>query len=225
MKRALPQAADARNKKQKIRKFIFEFRRKLVHIFVGSFLSFLIYKDFYFLPICLILIFGGAVLAFLIKKEKKIPFLYNFIVSFERKKEIEKFPMKGALLFLFGCLLSYLIFAFWLGFKIIAIGGILTLSFGDSFVALYGTLLGKIKSPIDEQKHLDATILGVIFNTILLLFILRAPLAKVFLASFLALFCEIFVPFEKIEKKPLGFIFDDNIFIPLIFGIVLFSVY
>lgn len=199
---------------------LFEVRRKLVHIFVGSFLSVLIYKDFYFLPACIFLIGGGFFLTFLIKKEIKIPIFYNFVLSFERKKEIEKFPLKGALLFLMGCLLSYLIFGLYFASKEVAIVAILTLAIGDSIVAIYGTSFGKLKFPISEKKHIDATILGIILNTIIIYFIFKIEFAAVFLASFVSLFLEYIVPFEKIERGIVGYIFDDNILIPLISGFV-----
>jgi len=223
-KNPLHQGGVASNKLSKKKRIIFEIRRKLVHIFVGSFLSFLIYKDFFFLPICLFLIFGGIILAILIKKKIRIPIFNDFIISFEREKEIKTIPMKGALFFLFGCLLSYLIFGWRLGLKKIAIASILTLAIGDSFVALYGISFGKIKSPIDYQKHFDATIFGVFFNTILISSILHFPFLKVFLASFFALIGEIVIPFEKIENTKFGFVFDDNIFLPLAFGFLLFLI-
>lgn len=220
MKKILPQAVDAQIKKGEERKFVFEIRRKIVHIFVGSFLSFLIYKDFYFLPICCFLIFGGIVLAFLIKNKKKIPFLYNFVVSFERKKELKKYPLKGALLFLVGCILSYLFFGLYFGSKKIAIFSILTLAIGDSIVAIYGTSFGKLKFSISEKKHIDATIVGTFLNTIIIYLILKIDFAAIFLASFVSLFLEYILPFEKTEKGIIGYIFDDNIFVPLISGFV-----
>jgi dolichol kinase len=203
--------------KKNKRQIIFELKRKSVHIILGAIIAFLIHYNLFFLPLWLAILFLGMIGAYLLKKEERIPLIHNFIVSFERKEEIKKTPLKGALLFLTGCILSYIIFE-----PSIAVVAIITLIVGDTVTALYGIYFGRIKSPVNPKKHIDATLVGVFVNTIFISILLPFPFWQIFLASLIALLAEVLLPFEKIEKGVLGVIFDDNIFVPLIAGLVLF---
>lgn len=201
------------------KEILFEIRRKLVHIVLGTIIVFLIYYELFlfFLPLWLGIFVLGLFASYLLKNNKKIPLIHNFIVSFERKEELKKTPFKGALFFLAGCILSYIIFT-----KFIAIAAIITLFLGDTIVAVYGMSYGKIKSPINSKKHLDATLVAIAINTFFIFFLLPLPFWKVFLASFIALFAESLLPFDIAEKTSLKIVFNDNILVPLIFGLVLF---
>jgi dolichol kinase len=197
-------------------KKLFEIRRKLVHIFFGALLSLLIYFDLFSLPFWGGILILGIIFSFVLKKYN-IPWLSQFIFSFERAEEIRSFPLRGALAFLFGCILSYLLFP-----KLIAISAIITLFVGDSAACLYGMYLGKIKIPWSPKKHLDATILGVFFSTVFIgLFF---PFWKAFLATLAALLFESTISFEKLPNNFIRLFFDDNVFIPLIAGGILFFI-
>lgn len=204
---------DAKNK------ILFEVRRKSVHIIFGGLISFLIFQDLFFLPFWVGVLFLGLLISLFLKKGGRIPLFNDFVFSFEREKEIKKAPLKGALLFLSGCILSFIIFD-----KYIAIAAIMTLFLGDTIVALYGLSFGRIKSPTSSKKHIDATFVGVFLNTIFISFLLFFSFWQVFLASAIALFAESLIPFDKLEDGFFGIIFDDNIFVPLIFGLTLFFI-
>ena len=200
----------------------FEFRRKAIHILFGILICSLIYFDLFYLPLWLGILFLVIISSFVLKKWKSYSKfapqiwrpLANFIFLFEREEEIRKFPLRGALTFFSGCILSYILFP-----KIIAISAIITLFVGDSAVALYGFYFGRIKNPLSPKKHLDATIFGIILNSIFLALFL--PFWKGFLASVPALILENFMPIPKIKKIFFRLILDDNILIPLIAGSIL----
>jgi len=144
-----------------------------------------------------------------ILKNYKIPFFSSFIFSFEREDEKKYLPLRGVITFILGCLLSYILFPE----KLIVISAIITLFIGDSVTALYGTCLGKIKYPWSPQKHIDASLLGVILNSIFISMFF--PFSKALLASVFTFFFESFdIKFDSIP-------FDDNIFLPLLTGFIL----
>lgn len=217
MKRKAPQKVVVNKFKRK--KIYFELKRKSVHVFLGALISFLIFKNWFSVPFWIFILSLGMYASYLLKHNKKIPLLHNFIVSLERKKELKKAPLKGALLFLVGCILSYIIFD-----SQIAIAAILTLIVGDTVAAFYGTYFGKIKSPTDSQKHLDAAFAAIIINTVFLSLLLSFSFGVIFLASAITFLLESLIPFSKMEKGILGLFFNDNILIPLVFGLVLFFV-
>lgn len=198
-------------------KIYFEIRRKIIHVVFGATIAFLIYKDLFFLPFWVGILFLGLLFSYLSKRGEKIPLISDFIFSFEREKEIKEAPLKGALLFLLGCILSYIIFE-----PQIAIAAIITLFLGDTIVALFGLSFGKFKSPTNQKKHIDATLVGVFVNTIIISFFISFSPWKVLFASTTSLFAESLIPFDKLENSALRIFFDDNILIPLIFGLVLF---
>ncbi|MDD5551936.1 MAG: hypothetical protein PHI88_02150 [Candidatus Pacebacteria bacterium] len=199
------------------RKLYFEIRRKFVHLVFGATIAFLIYKDLFFLPFWVGILFLGLIFSYLSKKGEKISFISDFIFSFEREKEIKEAPLKGALLFLLGCILSYIIFE-----PQIAIAAIVTLFLGDTIVALFGLSFGKFKSPTNPKKHIDATLVGVFVNTIIISFLFSFSPCKILFASTISLFSESLIPFNKLENSFFKIVFDDNILIPLIFGLTLF---
>lgn len=194
--------------------FPFEIRRKIVHILFGILISALIYFDLFSLPFWGGILILGIVFSFVLKKYH-IPYLSSFIFSFEREEEIKHFPLRGALTFLFGCILSYLLFP-----KLIAISAIITLFLGDSVACLHGIYFGKIKIPWSPKKHLDSTIIGAFCSAFLIA--LFFPLWKGFLAALMAILFESTVDFGKLPNNLVRLIFDDNVFIPLISGGVLF---
>ena len=130
--------------------------------------------------------------------------LLSFIFSFEREEEMKKFPLQGAVTFLLGCILSFVLFP-----KLIAISAIIVLFVGDSAACFYGIYFGKIKIPWSFKKHLDAA-LNIENGTF--------PFWKGFLASILALI------FESLKFGQKNISIDDNVLIPLISGFILYLI-
>lgn len=203
-------------------KIQFEIRRKFIHVLLGIFILSLIYFDLFSFPIWILILIFGIFLSFLLKKYK-IPYFTDFIFSFSKEEEIKKFPLKGVLAFLFGSGLTFVLFS-----KFIAIFAIITLIVGDSIASLYGIFFGKIKNPFCQEKHLDASLIGMVasFIAIYTVWILKAgwivfPFFKVFLAVFFALLTEGFTSSQKMSSSFPNFLLDDNVFVPLICGLFL----
>jgi len=185
----------------------FEIRRKAVHITWGAFLCFLIYFDLFYVSLWASILILGFFASFILRKYNKSNFS-KFIFSFERKEEIKRFPLKGALCFLIGCILSFIFFP-----KSIAISAIIVLFAGDCVACLYGKYFGRLTIPWSQKKHFDGTIAGIVISSILLLFFV--PFWNGVLASSIAIFSESF------DFRIKNISLDDNVSIPLIAGLVL----
>jgi len=72
-----------------------------------------------------------------IKKRVSLPFIEWVIRTFERKKDIENFPLKGTIFFLIGSLISTMLYR-----TDIAATSIIILALGDCFSTLIGKPLG-----------------------------------------------------------------------------------
>lgn len=192
---------------------LFELRRKIVHIAGGIFFLYLIYFDLYFLPVAMGILVFGFIFSYILRKNYNLR-LSKIVSKFEREEEIKNFPIRGFLIFVAGSILSYILFSRYIAFLSIAI-----LSFGDSILSLYGVYFGKVINPLNKEKHLDATFIGIILNSIFLLIFL--PFLKSLIISFFSLFFSDLIPVSKIKNNFFRFIFDDNIIIPLTAGIIL----
>lgn len=186
----------------------FEFYRKIIHILFGSLISFLIYFDLFYLPFWIGFLIFVIIFSFIFKNYK-IPFVSSFILSFEREDEKKYFPLRGIITFILGCILAYLLFEE----KSVILSAISTLFVGDSTVALYGLSLGKIKYPWSPRKHIDATLFGMILNSIFISIFF--PFQKALLASIFTFF------FESFDIKFNSIPFDDNIYLPILAGFIL----
>ena len=185
-----------------------EIRRKIIHILFGGLISILIYFNLFSLSFWIGFLILAIIFSFILKNWK-IPFLSSLISSFERENEKIYFPLRGVITFIFGCILDYLLFPV----KEIAICGIFSLFVGDSVAAVYGTFFGKIKYPWSSKKHVDASLVGVILNSVFISIFF--PFPKAILASTFTFF------FESFDIKIDSFPLDDNIFLPLLTGFVL----
>ncbi len=201
------------------RQIIFELKRKAIHFTLGIIIAFLIYRNWFLPPMWISILVLGIIAAHLLKTGGKLPLIGGFVISFEREKELKKHPLRGALFFLAGCILSYFIFD-----QMVAVFAVLTLVIGDTVAALYGIVFGKIKSPTNSQKHIDAALAGILANTFFASIFLQFEFSHIFLASLVAILAESLIPFDRVEKGVLGFIFDDNLLIPLVAGLVLFFI-
>jgi dolichol kinase len=196
------------------RKITFELKRKTVHIALGILIALLIYFDVFFLPMWVGILFLFVIFSYSLKKKEDFPLISRFAISLEKESEKKFIPVKGAIVFIFSCILSYIIFS-----KFIAIAAIMTLFIGDSAAAFYGMLFGKIRSKTDPKKHIDAGIVGAVINTIFIVLFLSFNVLNVFMASLVVFLIESLFPFSKIKNQWLSLVVDDNLIIPLVFGI------
>lgn len=181
----------------------FELRRQIFHICLGLAILFLFYYGILTPFRMLIIILVGVAIS-LISRKYKIPFVYWFLKTFERKKELEIFPGRGTIFFLVGCALAMRLFPF-----DVALAAIVILTLGDSISHLVGRYLGALKSPLSKYKFLEGTAAGTLFAFAGAVFFV-SPL-EAFVASLIAMLA------ENIEKQPI----DDNIIVPLVAGTVI----
>ncbi len=128
--------------------------------------------------------------------------------GFERKHYRKKFPFKGALFFLTGCLLTLKIFPL-----DIALASIAILTFADSVSHVVGILGGR-RHPLNGSKNLEGTIAGIIVGTIAASFFVSWIMA--FIASAVSMLAEALS--FKLQEEDV----DDNVIIPLVAGTVIF---
>lgn len=141
-------------------------------------------------------------------KRYNIPGINFFLIHFERKKDIEQFPGKGAFFLSLGIFTTSLFFN-----KSILLASTLILSLGDSLSHLVGKH-GNFSHPFNKRKRVEGHLVGGLLGGIgALLFV---PPFKAFLASFVAIFCEGFYFGEKIN-----WILDDNLIVPVISGVII----
>ncbi len=185
----------------------YEFRRKTVHFILGIFFVIFINLEVYFVKSYLELI----LLAFLIIavslsiycKYKKPKMIMFFLELFDKPKDLEKFPGKGAVYYLIGAFISILLFD-----RRIASAAILILAVGDPMAHLFGRYYGKRKLIINEKKLLEGTLGGTFLATIAASFFVPWPIA--FFGAAFGMMA------EAVELEFLNL--DDNFFIPFVSG-------
>jgi dolichol kinase len=142
-------------------------------------------------------------------KEAKIPGINWFLKKFEREEVLKKFPGRGAIFFIVGCLLVVKLFD-----RDIALASIMILTFGDSVSHLFGLYFGKIKHPLNGLKKLEGNIFGSIAGGFMAMFFVNYIWA--FSGALIAMVI------EAIEVKMGNNVIDDNILIPLIAGTIMY---
>ena len=178
---------------------IFELKRQVVHLVVGIAIVSLFAAGF-FNPINFSLILIIGFLLALISRKIKIPLISYFLNSFERENV---FPAKGLLLMGVGSLLAVLLFE-----TKIALASIMILALGDSVSCIVGTYWGKY-TLTHSDKHIEGMLAGIIAATIGASYFV-SPLFG-FIAAFVVLFAELY-----------DFKINDNIYIPIIAGMVIY---
>tara|TARA_Y100000310_G_scaffold327376_1_gene393634 strand:- start:4614 stop:5177 length:564 start_codon:yes stop_codon:yes gene_type:complete len=180
-----------------------EIKRQFLHILIGLlYLSILYFlsKELSFLVLLIIFVFGSFI-SFTHAHIKPIPFLQDVLAKVERDKE-KHIPGRGALSFTLGIILASIIF--YPEEKLILIGAVTALTFGDGFSALIGKWIGKYKT--FGGKTMEGTIGGIIAATLALMF---------FFSFEIALATAIFAMLA--EYIPV----NDNYVIPIVSGLVL----
>ncbi len=183
-----------------------EVRRQLFHLFLGITILVLLVLNVLTVKILFIVFILGLFLA-LLSLKYAIPFVCWFLDKFERK---DVFPGKGALFFFLGSLLALSLFP-----RGIALASIAILTFGDSFAPLFGIYFGRIRTRLNGKRYVEGFVFGFFAAFAAAYFFV--PLVPALLGSFIAM------SFEFLEVRFRGYSIDDNIFIPLVSGAVIYS--
>lgn len=185
-------------------------RRQLFHIVYGSVFAALIFFNLingFFLGVLVLL---GFLLSIVCTKIK-VPVITGFLNMFERARDIKKFPGKGALFYLAGIFLVYILFINY--DKNIVVASICILAFGDGVPYFFAPFC-RIKHPFRNSRFLEAALAGF-FVAFLAALVFVRPL-EALAGSFFAMLV------EGIELK-IGR-FDDNLFMPVVAGVVIWLV-
>lgn len=185
-----------------------EIKRQAFHIFLGIFIVLLLYFNFIDYLFLLILFIVGLILS-LSSKRFQIPLIHNFLKTFDREKDLEELPGKGAIFYILGAFLVVLIFP-----KDIAMASIMILAFGDSVSRLVGPY-GYLKHPFHNEKFLEGAVAGAIAGFIGALFFV--PWLPALIASTVSMLI------EGIDLRIKNFKIDDNLLIPVVAGVVMYS--
>lgn len=187
----------------------FEFRRHLLHVFVGG----LLLINFIYNPYAIILASGILILGILfsiLSARMKIPGIYHCLCAFERSCN-KNFPGKGVIFFFISSILMMMIFP-----RNIALASIAILTFSDPLAHFVGQNFGKIRSRINMDKKIEGTIAGIIGGWVA---------AGLFVPSYLAfLGSGIAMVFELGNFRIAGEKIDDNFIIPLVSAIIMWVI-
>lgn len=184
-----------------------EMRRQIAHAVTGIALIFLIKIGVVTAEVLAVVLVLGAA-AVTLAKNYRVPVLHHFLKFFERSKELQYFPGKGAFFFVLGSLAALLFFE-----KNIAMASIAVMAIGDATTTLIGTYFGRIKNPLNREKHLEGTVIAIIFSTLAAFTFVPFPMA--FLGSVAGII------FESVTVKFVDRVIDDNLLIPIIAGLVM----
>ncbi len=187
-----------------------EVRRQFFHIFLGTSIVLLLFFEIFNPKILFMLLLIGSLLSF-ISRDIKIPGVYWFLKKFERGESLKKFPGKGAIFFIAGCLLAVKLFD-----KDIALASIMILTFGDSISHLLGTYLGRIKHPLNGLKNLESSIFGSIIGGLMAMFFVN------FFWAFSGAFVAMII--EAVGLRMGDNVIDDNILVPLVAGTTIYII-
>ena len=187
-----------------------EVKRKILHLLFGALIVILLMFEIIeklHLLILLILFFVISILS----KKYRIPGVDWFVQNFERDAYIKKFPGRGFVFYVLGSLLVLSFFSL-----DIAMASILVLAFADSIGHLFGIKYGKRRHPYVSTKFIEGWIVGFIAGFIAASVIV--PWHEALAASFFAMLV------EGIEIKVGADDIDDNLIIPLVAAIAIWSV-
>ena len=181
-----------------------EFKRQMVHLLNGCVIASALYilRPIYGLWVLVPLIAALFLLHAVPKFKPDLKISNHLMYHFERKKDIENFPFKGAIFYGLGIIFPIVL----LDDINYAVSVILILSVGDSFSNLVGRRFGRIKI---LDKSLEGT-LGFFFSSWLVASVFIDP-AHALIMAFVSSVIELFS------------FWDDNVTIPL--GLSLLALY
>ena len=193
-----------------------EFERQILHICFGLLIIFLLLFEALNTRILFFVLIFGILLSILSLKFK-IPIIYLFLERFERKEQIKKFPGKGMIFFVLGCLLALRLFG-----KDIALPSIMILTLGDSISHIIGSK-GKIKHFLNDYKNLEGSVLGFFasfLGVLFLIFVFNVDITILegFFASLIGMIAEAIDFKIGLDKV------DDNIIVPLAAGTIIYLI-
>lgn len=198
-----------------------ELRRQFLHLTIGLAITLFVWK-YPSLWYALILVAAAGIAASSVikaaagAKNKTLKTLGKFAVAalsaFERKKELDKFPGKGAITLFLGAGITAA------AFRQEAVAAIIILAVGDSVSHIAGRLLGKIshKGVFESQKMVEGTLCGIIFASAAAAMLV--PVWTAVAASAAAMVI------EAAKINVLGKKVDDNLTVPLVAAAVIWII-
>ena len=182
--------------------------RQVTHIALGLFvLAIIMFIPFYVIVLTLMTL-TVLILSILAKKNVYLPFTRNLFKLFQREDERKGIQAKGLLFFSLGSLITTILFT-----KQIALASIAILTLCDSLPRLI-LHHGKIKHPLNNKRFIEEMIIGIIVGTI------GGWLFVPFLFAVIAASIAAIVEILDIIIK--GHRLDDNLYIPVVAGTVIF---
>lgn len=204
-----------------------EVKRQLFHLGLGLFFVFLLYygtiellgslppfRLFIFFPSVTRVLFVILLLCIPLiplSRKYKVPGIESLLDHFEREKDRELFPGKGAFFFAFGAFIVSLFFE-----KSIILASLIILSLGDSISHLIGRY-GKVNHPLSDSKRIEGHIVGILLGG------LGACLFVPFLPAFFTAFIAMITEGINFGKK-IDWFLDDNLMVTLVSGITLYFI-
>jgi len=177
--------------------------RQLLHLVIGIVILIgLLLVERPLSLIILFVVFLVSVLLAILSRKIKIPGLYSVITRLEQREDEKKFPGKGFIFFLAGCLLTVKLFS-----PDIALASIAVLTFGDPIANI--TRRALTKKP-KRGKHLIGNIFGLIVSFFFAMIFISPVYAGI--AAFIGMAAELI--YIKLGQSQT----DDNLIIPLAAG-------
>ncbi|MCX6695334.1 MAG: hypothetical protein NTU61_03475 [Candidatus Altiarchaeota archaeon] len=138
-----------------------ELRRKLFHLILGSSIAFAVYylKPVYGNLVLIPLVLGVFVMLLIPRVHPKSRVSNHMLYKFERKKDIENFPFKGAIHYGIGVFFPILLLDVKTACMIIMV-----LSVGDAFSTLIGKFHGRYRIHQLGFKSIEGTMAFMIFS-------------------------------------------------------------
>ena len=186
-----------------------EIKRQIMHIILGIAIVLLLNYNLINATYLFILFIFGLILS-LISTKFNIPVIHQFLRTFDREKDLEKFPGKGAIFYVLGAFISVLVFP-----KEIALASIMILALGDSVSRLIGPY-GYLKHPFHNEKFFEGVIAGAIAGFLGALYFIS------WLPALIASSVSMLI--EGIDLEIKNFKIDDNLMIPVVAGAVIWVV-
>ena len=186
----------------------FEFKRQMVHLLVGVCIAFGVYvlEPYAGKLIVLPLILSVAVMLTLPRIGEDLRIHNHMLFHFERPKDIQQFPYRGAILYCLGVTPAILLLDINTACAIIAI-----LSIGDSTSTLVGKSIGRIKI---GHKSLEGFLAFVFFSFLGALFFLPDNPVKAAVFALLGGLVEL----SNVQHDHI--LVDDNLLVPLVLTLI-----
>ncbi len=191
---------------------VMEVRRQALHAIIGLALAVFIWKYPQLWYVLLIIAAAGLVLSYAIKSVSALGKLAVGVLELvERKKELKRFPGKGAIMLFLGTGITAAIF------RKEAVAGIAILAVGDSISPLAGRFFGRTnhKWIFAREKTWEGSAAGFVFAAAAAAFLVPIWTAIIAAAAGMAI--------EAIHVRILGRKIDDNLTVPMVAAAVVWA--